>query len=1620
MHRSLMSATTSFSNFLHQLDSDLHTLSSESKRRNSEIKHASDKSIEILKTVHNFEDLTRHPDFVVPFVLSCSSRNAKFTSISMQCLQKLSSTNSIPKERIEDVLNSFIESTHLAVEIQLKVLQIIPLFFKTYSKNITGKLCGKILLCCSSLLQLPNKAPMVVGSASATLQQLINDIFERAAADGDDMIEVATGNNTVTKVGSFRHDANRVFADLCSLNSTNYNNESVLNISSIPEDYGLEILESVLKNHQQLFENCLDLQFLLRTKAVPLLLRSISSSRTFSIVVRSARCIFLLIKREYISILELELEVILSLLIHILKNESETPFWKKILSLEIFQSVCKDFQLLKEIFKAYDSLPDRKQILASLLVAFEEILAQEEYSGYLKESKILARGDMPIISHESSVAKIQFIDLLDKTTAPFVDQTYIIYLILTAANSISVGLGSDALLLSQKQNNDKEMKDAISMFNLLFHGLFVIHKKFLYASTLDTSLFHSLVRAFQKLSHTSGILGQTNSLNECLNLFALATIQNTIVNSEVEEERDGTSSINVSVFNSISDTLIGQSPIHREETEVSPFHSRNIQQRNINLFRALISLSVSLGSNLSPDSWRYVLLTWQWISYYVYGPSKDFTEEYYSKKIPPGPQVSKSDVHAIELSIAKFFDSTLSYSNSSFNVLLKSLVEQSSECFSLPKNTSDTNGEGFSPTDHRAVLQCCVYNRVFFVIQIGELSTFNFNRFVNENRDRGNWSLVTNYLIEQMANRQLPSVTLRLETADIFTDIITKLAEEASERKLDDTHSKFGDVEDQLLNALMKVIDTIMGLGISKDDVNSGAANTESDILFQSLRTLKDLLDNFGDSMTHSWDTVFRIINSPFEIIGINPGLEQNDDVEDNSIIEVISAKQKNMIQMSFDVFKLISDDFLQTLPLGVIREVIDTLLNFVKQEKDLNISFSSISQFWLVGDYLRTCISKSPTDDREDQRKKFAENVEKGKLTEIITSADLNTFDVYNGLWLYLLKKLVACTEDKRLEVKNGAIQTFFRIVDSHSSCFPSWELISIEVIAPLLQANLKVEDAIQTMQFLDIKLEGLVHLYPTYLCNFESTKEISRAWSLLINYMQSLVELPSFDLKFITLSNLKILLTSVLSIDGLPDEITEQFCSLWLQYNVIYGDYSKSTEPKQKTSYDCLHELLMCYPPLHKLLDQKNLLNVEKIEKFLSIFNSAVRYPLLPEYSSDKSRPSSLQQAVFDSLRVYDYNQLPEIESLLLNQISAIVILPFDTLSRIETKLAPKLTTNSKARIPSFESISYCSCKYLFERVLKIEPFTESYITSKSMCKILRNLREPVVAKSLIGGGQEENSYLWVTSSQCFLTIARKVLSLYDDDKISQDTYKDIRTEFIELFMSVAVAPLKRLTPEIDLKTEKDDISLYNEYKELLLQHLDLDAITETHLQNFISTVWSSSFFYEVDEIEDAIIHNATTLSEVAERLANFEFDDILGSTSELHILSKYNSTSVCLQDLVNFTKFEGSGFMKLRKICVTFLVARCAFVLRRYISDESLIRRAPIAKIRKLEIVVILEGLSEVLRFQSLVENENGDQREILQSMKVLYPLLLKTMPVSNKVEGLQPIVQNLSIKFTKVVL
>jgi hypothetical protein len=77
------------------LANELSTLVSEAKRKQSDLRHAAERSLQEIKSLSVTSeqqlaaDLSRRPDFVEPFLLACATRTPKLAGIGVTCLQRL-------------------------------------------------------------------------------------------------------------------------------------------------------------------------------------------------------------------------------------------------------------------------------------------------------------------------------------------------------------------------------------------------------------------------------------------------------------------------------------------------------------------------------------------------------------------------------------------------------------------------------------------------------------------------------------------------------------------------------------------------------------------------------------------------------------------------------------------------------------------------------------------------------------------------------------------------------------------------------------------------------------------------------------------------------------------------------------------------------------------------------------------------------------------------------------------------------------------------------------------------------------------------------------------------------------------------------------------------------------------------------------------------------------------------------------------------------------------------------------------------------------------------------------------------------------------------------------------
>ncbi|KAH8665989.1 endosomal peripheral membrane protein-like protein [Tricladium varicosporioides] len=470
------------------LSSELANLVQESKRKHTDLRNAAEKSLDELKGLRSTSeaqiaaDLSQRPNFVTPFLIACGTKNAKFTGIAVVCLQRLVVSRALPRSRLREVLEAFREATSAGLDVQLKILQALPSLLQNYADDLKSDFLAAALNICT-ILQA-SKNGIVNNTAAATLQQLVVAVFDKVVTEDKIALEVPTVGEAPSEDGNVQLraaalDAYRVFNDLCLL--TESQKPQFLKSAGMPQTFGLELIESVLTNHSEIFLTHPEQAHILRTRVMPFIINSLSEKLNFAVTVRIGRILYTLLRR-HLGILQSEGEMALGLLTHMLDHD--TALWKRSLCMEILRGIFAEAALIRRIFAMYDAQEGRKAILKNLVAAFVRISTEKpaviglghqstipsagqssqsdqamlEASGVpgIISSSVGSNEPVSGISTQWSTMRVPCIDQLDKTDAPTIPESYIYSLTLACISGFSEGLAKFILPLTVPERPRKK------------------------------------------------------------------------------------------------------------------------------------------------------------------------------------------------------------------------------------------------------------------------------------------------------------------------------------------------------------------------------------------------------------------------------------------------------------------------------------------------------------------------------------------------------------------------------------------------------------------------------------------------------------------------------------------------------------------------------------------------------------------------------------------------------------------------------------------------------------------------------------------------------------------------------------------------------------------------------------------------------------------------------------------------------------------------------------------------------------------------------------------------------------------------------------------------------------
>lgn len=487
------------------LANELSTLISEAKRKQSELRHAAEKSLQELKSLSVTSenqlaaDLSRRPDFIEPFLIACGTRAPKLAGSGVTCLQRLVISKGLPKSRLGEAVEAFQACTDLGLDVQLKVLQALPSLVQNYADDLREDLLGGALQVCAALQAA--KVQTVSGVAAATLQQLVTTVFERVTTEdarAKDIAPVAEipGDDGPIAIRPAAYDAYRIFRDLAL--TVEDRKAKFVDLASLSKEASLELVFSCIDANPSLINKHAEFSSIVRSNVMPFVTQALSEKLSFPVTVRCMRVVDLILTRHFNEFVP-ECEIALGLLAHGLEPDVSQN-WKRSLFLEVLRNFFEDSNLVVTAAMAFDSAKDGKPIVQDIMSAFvrlstekpaaiglgqqstiptgpisqrdetSEQLAFESaggMAGVISSAFGVAEAGVPGISSQWSVPRSPCIDQLDKSEPPAVPETYAYSLVLECLNSLSDNLAKVVLpfTVQHEKSKAKSMKEARSHIN---------------------------------------------------------------------------------------------------------------------------------------------------------------------------------------------------------------------------------------------------------------------------------------------------------------------------------------------------------------------------------------------------------------------------------------------------------------------------------------------------------------------------------------------------------------------------------------------------------------------------------------------------------------------------------------------------------------------------------------------------------------------------------------------------------------------------------------------------------------------------------------------------------------------------------------------------------------------------------------------------------------------------------------------------------------------------------------------------------------------------------------------------------------------------------------------------
>lgn len=1135
---------------------------------------------------------------------------------------------------------------------------------------------------------------------------------------------------------------------------------------------------------------------------------------------------------------------------------------------------------------------------------------------------------------------------------------------------------------------------------------------FLYAS-LDDDFYHNLVRSFQKLTHVAGLL-------------RLSTPRDAFLTTLGKASMPGDASV-AKPFSPVETPGSQQSPTlekGQKGTEISyetsqppiegsapPSNDRalTLTTRNLLCLRALLNLGIALGPTLNSSAWLIVLGTLQDADLLANKPPAKTLSAGHSGEATGGavgdlPQGNLgTEIMAVHSASAKLLESTSDYPGDTFCYFLIALLDLSAA--TEGPAPSDTPGEPESKTQlrpysgrmrrssrrasHSLGKSRIQDEELRFVLERAQLlGKANIERLSSlAENDQSAWKLLTSRLMATAANTQIGQ-NLRLHANEVLNGLIF----ETMRQIVDESDSETSIRQSRNLETMqyqVKLLYECSGCSL-------GSPSTSIvEVHEQSLETLKNILEQYAETFTQCWKTVFDLISSVFS--SSRPESTQKS-VDGGSTVLV--ADSPRLIRMAYKSLQLIASDFLSQLPLPCRLDLVESFSQFALQQQVFNISLTTTSSFWNVSDFLHDQTEQFSIETHVDLF------VSEDRLAALARTGDPSLSS--NALWLLLLLRIVDITTDSRSEVRNCAIHTLLRIFDAYGQQFSpkAWCLCLNRVLFRMveqIEANFGTlesksgDNDEQTEAWTEstvIVIKGVSDLVTNHFETISEDGKFDDSWKRLLGYFQKLVSRRLLAFSQAVFSSLSSILLRVQS----PSTPSTQFLqSAWAVWSDGHPIDRANMLDLEQPNQDAAISYLQTFQQIYRLY--KDQLTQQDVKTVLQHLRATAWNSISPKYSPDIDRPSQLQATIIDSVKMM-CSEKDDSQGQILQCVS-----------EFADSALSRWSPDSDSRKPTYVAFSKSAIDLLSWYVAG-HGIKQNIFVDGSLSTVLEHLATPIVQRYEWPGKDKEPS-VWQKSTTASLEVLRVAVPYVEEQYGTADKAEVSRfwSCVVEIANGIVAAKGYRtvsLPGPILLSDEAFDIQSFETLKSLIIPSIGASAIQDDVRRDFACALLHSSFIYPpqrhdlpIQYREDGFLEglynvrpgrtyepSPTTRS----KMAYFALDTLFQLSSS--------------PDNSSLSKEEAAKRITIARSVSPYLILRCAVSLKGYIADQPLRGLMPQPTPARRALLHLLQGMVNLRSEPSSVppppmaKAMTGGEQSCKKHLEWIYPLAVQALQVAGR--------------------